>query len=418
MAGVRTTSAQRLDDTRRRRANGEGSIYQRSSDGRWVGSALVYTSSGARKRRPVYGASFDEVRTKLDRLRGNSANGIPVPDRSTTVAEYLEYWLREVVSHRRPRTAEGYRSIVRNHIIPVLGKKRLDKLTGADVRNLIAVSRQKCVCCVKGLDRRRAKADQCCSVGKCCQRSPSKRQIQYIHAVLRNALSNAERDELVSRNVAKLVKIPTPRYKVGKGLSVKETKRLLAAAEDTRLYAVYVLAATLGLRRGELLGLRWQDVDFGEETLQPLKTLQRVDGELVLDDTKTEASDSTIPLPAITKRALLAHRAQQESERAIAREVWRNEHGLVFTTEIGTPIDPRNFNRHFEATRHRAGLPNVRLHDMWHTVVSLLLALKTPPHVVQAIARHADIDVTMTIYAHTNLDAMRDALAQIDWEST
>ncbi|MDP8931728.1 MAG: site-specific integrase [Actinomycetota bacterium] len=168
---------------------------------------------------------------------------------------------------------------------------------------------------------------------------------------------------------------------------------------------------------GELLGLRWQDVDFEEDTLQLNKTLQRVDGQLVLDDTKTEASDSTVPLPAITKRALRAHRDQQERERAVAREVWSNEHGLVFTTEIGTPIDPRNFNRHFAATRNRAELPNVRLHDMRHTVVSLLLALKTPPHVVQAIARHADIDVTMTIYAHTDLAAMREALAQIDWEN-
>jgi len=90
-----------------------------------------------------------------------------------------------------------------------------------------------------------------------------------------------------------------------------------------------------------------------------------------------------------------------------------NEWGLVFTTVL----DLRNVNRHFEVIRHRAGLPNVRLHDMCHIVVSLLLALKTPPHVVQAIARHADIDVTMTIYAHTNLDAMREALAQIDWEN-
>ena len=260
---------------RRRRANGEGSIYQRSSDGRWVGSAYVYTSTGGRKRKPVYGTSFEDVRRKLDQVKGNSANGVPIPDCNTTVADYLDYWLREVVIHRRPRTAEGYRSVVKNHINPVLGKKRLDKLAGADIRHFIAVCRQKCVCCVKKSDRKLPRDEQCCSAGKCCKRTPSTRQIQYIHAVLRNALSNAERDELVNRNVAKLVQIPTPRYKVGKGLSVKEVKRLLAAAEGTRLYALYVLAATLGLRRGELLGLRWQDIHFEDATLDVCKTLQR-----------------------------------------------------------------------------------------------------------------------------------------------
>ena len=124
---------------RRRRSNGEGSIYQRSSDHRWVGSAYVYTATGQRKRRPVYGASFDEVRKKLDKLKGDSANGVLVPDRSTSLRAYLEYWLHEIAAHKRATTLRGYESAVRLHIVPVLGTKRLDKLTGADVRHLIAV---------------------------------------------------------------------------------------------------------------------------------------------------------------------------------------------------------------------------------------------------------------------------------------
>ena len=128
-----------MDKERRRRSNGEGSIYRRASDNRWVGSAYVYTATGQRKRRPVYGASFDEVRQKLDKLKGNSANGVLVPDRSTSLRDYLEYWLREIASHRRASTLRGYESAVRLHIIPVLGAKRLDKLTGADVRHLVAV---------------------------------------------------------------------------------------------------------------------------------------------------------------------------------------------------------------------------------------------------------------------------------------
>jgi integrase-like protein len=138
-----------------------------------------------------------------------------VPDRSTCLRDYLEYWLREIASHKRATTLRGYESAVRLHIVPVLGTKRLDRLTGADVRQLIAVCRQKCLSCANGYDKNRAKEKQCCSVGRSCSRRPSRRQIQYIHSVLRNTLSNAEREELITRNVAKLVQIPTPRYKVG-----------------------------------------------------------------------------------------------------------------------------------------------------------------------------------------------------------
>lgn len=400
---------------RRRRANGEGSIYQRSSDGRWVGSAYVYTSTGIRKRKPVYGASFDEVRAKLDRIKGNSANGVLVSDRATTLGEYLDYWLRDVVAHKRVTTVRGYESAVRLHITPVLGKKRLDKLTGADVRHLIAVCRHKCLCCINRYDRHRPEKEQCCTAGRCCQRIPSTRQIQYIHAVLRNALANAERDELVTRNVAKLVQIPAPRYKIGKGLPVPVVKAILSEAKNTRLYALYVLAATLGLRRGELLGLRWSDLDLDAATITPLRTVQRVNGHLVIDDTKTEASDATIPLPKITRCVLIEHADRQAAERDEMCEVW-TDHDLVFPTTVGTPMEPRSLNRHFDGIRNRVGHPDVRLHDFRHTVVSLLLQLKTPPHVVQAIARHADLDVTLSIYAHTNLDAMREALDSVEWD--
>lgn len=401
---------------RRRRANGEGSIYQRASDGQWVGSAYVFTTTGIRKRRPVYGHNRAEVRDKLDRLQGDSANGVAVPDRSVTVGEYLEHWLGRVREDKRATTHRGYESAVRLHITPVLGPVRLEKLGGADVRRLIAVCRVKCLCCVNRYDRHRPEKEQCCSAGRCCGRRPSKRQIQFIHAVLRNALASAVRDELVTRNVAKLVQIPTPRYKVGKGLAVAEVKKLLAEAAKTRLYALYVVAATLGLRRGELLGLRWTDLDLERATLTVAQTVQRVGGRLLVDDTKSEASDATVPLPKVTRRVLVEHVERQAVERAAAGECWQ-DYGLVFPTSVGTPIEPRSLNRHFDGIRTRAGLPGVRLHDLRHTVVSLLLALGTPPHIVQAIARHADLEITLSIYAHTNLDAMREALDKIDWET-
>jgi integrase len=137
---------------------------------------------------------------------------------------------------------------------------------------------------------------------------------------------------------------------------------------------------------------------------------------LIIDETKTEASDAVVPLPKITRAVLLEHQGHQATVRDEAGELW-TDHDLVFSTSIGTPIEPRSLNTHWEGVRALAGLPGVRLHDLRHTVVSLLLELGTPPHVVQAIARHADLDVTMRIYAHTNLDTMREALDKIDWDA-
>lgn len=400
---------------RGRKRNGEGTIFQRSSDGMWVGAAYVHTSAGEIKRRRVYASTFEGVRTKLLKLQADDQAGIPAPDQRWTVAEYLERWLAQVQEEKRATTHRGYESAARLHIVPLLGAKRLDRLTGADVRQFLTRLRAKCLCCANGYDKHRDEEDRCCSVGRCCGRHPSVRQVQYVHAVLRNALGNAWREELVSRNVAQLVKVPTPRYKVGKGLTVAQVRTLLDAAKDTRWHSAYVVTATLGLRRGELLGLRWRDVDLDAGTVDIAQTVQRVQGRLLVESTKTEASEATIPLPKVTRKALEAQREQQGKERIDARECWQ-DHDLVFCTQIGTPVEPRALNRDFDKVRARAGLPGVRLHDLRHTVVTLLLNLGVPPHIVQAIARHADVDVTMSIYAHPDLDAMRRAMESIAWE--
>ncbi|MFY1703555.1 tyrosine-type recombinase/integrase [Micromonospora sp. WMMA1923] len=396
-----------------RNPNGEGSIYQRSSDGRWVGQAYVLTTEGTRKRKFVYGATWDEAHTKLVELKSRSQRGIPTPDRAWKIADYLPYWLSAYVTDLKPTTARGYESAVRLHLVPALGTKRLDTLQVQHVKTFMNDFRVKCLCCTAGLDRTRRPARQCCSAGRCCKRYPSSRQIQFVHAVLRNALQHAMREELVARNVAKLVRVPAPRYRVGKGLTVEQVRKLLAATEGHRLHPLYVVAATLGLRRGELLGLRWSDLDLDAGTAAIGQTVQRTAAGLHLQDTKTEESESVLPLPDWTWLVLLDHQERQRRERARLAEVWQ-EHGLVFPSEVGTPMEPRNLNRHFAALRERAGCPDVRLHDLRHTVVSLLMELGVPPHVVQAIARHADVKLTLKVYSHANLDAMRQALGKLD----
>jgi integrase len=213
----------------------------------------------------------------------------------------------------------------------------------------------------------------------------------------------------VVRNVAKLVQVKTPRYEVGRGLSVEQARTLLRHSKTDRLHALYVLAVYVGLRRGELLGLRWTNVDLDQEFLQVTHTLQRVDGELRFQPPKTRTSQRMVPLSGPCVDALRAHKVAQDKERLALGPKWCDE-GMVFSTSIGTPIEPDNLSRSGYKVRTMLGEPAPRFHDMRRTCVSLLLAEGAPPHVVQQIVGHSAIDVTMTIYAYASLDEKRTAL--------
>ena len=245
--------------SKRRRANGEGSIWLRK-DGRYGYAAYVPSTAGTSKRVQGYARSHEDARKKLTELIRRADQGTPVASVNWTVTDYLTYWLRQVVREdRRPKTYQGYESVVRLHLNPGLGRKRLDKLTAQDVRTFITRTRQECQCCKHGWDAQREEPRCCAQPGSlCCQSRLSARMVQFIHAVLRNALESAVREEIIARNVAKLVRVPAPRYKINRGLTAQQAKATLRAAERHRLHALYVLALFLGLRRGELLGLRWQ----------------------------------------------------------------------------------------------------------------------------------------------------------------
>ncbi|TQE32358.1 site-specific integrase [Streptomyces ipomoeae] len=393
-----------------KRANGEGSITKRK-DGTYHGRVYVTTTSGIRKRVSVYGKTRDEVRQKITELQAQENQGIPVPDTNMNLEDYLTYWLATVVKvHRRPKTYQGYESVARVHLVPGLGRKKIRTLRAAEVRTWLARVASECQCCKHGLDKERPEP-QCCEAGECCKTLLSRRMVQSIHAVLRNALQNAVREELIVRNVAQLVQVPTPSYDTGKGLSVAEARLLIRESAEDRLHALYVLALVLGMRRGELLGLRWDAVDFDRETLIVERALQRVSGELRLVRPKTLASVRTVPLPPAVVKALTEHRERQAQERAAAGTEWK-ENGLIFTSRIGTPLEPDNLRRSWHPLRARLGL-EIRFHDLRHSAVSLLLDLGVPPHVVRQIVGHSDIGVTMKIYAHASLDEQRKALRKL-----
>jgi site-specific recombinase XerD len=324
----------------RKRANGEGTIYQRK-DGRFEGAAFVPSTAGTAKRVRVYGRTREEVRRQLTKILEQADQGIPVAAENWTVAGYLAYWLEHVIRpERKPRTYQGYEGVVRLYLVPELGGKRLAKLAAQDVRVFITRIRAQCLCCKHGVDAARDEP-RCCPRpgGECCESRLSVRMVQSIHAVLRIALESAVREEVSPRNVARLVKVTTPKYTVNRGLSAAQARHVLRAAKSERLYALYVLALCLGLRRCELLGLRWDDVDLDKGTLEVVQTLQRVGGALRFVRPKTEGSARTIPLPLLCIGALREHRRQQFTERAGAWPNW-HENGLVFPTRIGTPMEP------------------------------------------------------------------------------
>jgi integrase len=397
----------------RKRANGEGTVYQRK-DGRFEGAAFVPTTAGTVKRVRVYGRTREDVRRQLTKILERADQGIPVAAENWTVAKYLAYWLDHVVRpERKPRTYQGYEGVVRLYLTPELGSKRLAKLAAQDVRIFITRIRAQCLCCKHGIDAARDEP-RCCARpgGKCWESRLSVRMVQSIHAVLRNALESAVREEVIPRNVAKLVKVTTPKYTVNRGLSITQARRVLRAAQGERLCALYVLALCLGLRRGELLGLRWDDVDLDTGTLEVVQALQRVGGALRFVRPKTEGSARTVPLPPLCIDALREHRRQQFAERADAWPDWQ-ENGLVFPTRIGTPMEPDNLRCSWGRIRTAAGLTGTRFHDMRHTCVSLLLHLGVAPDMVREIVGHSDIEVTMTIYAHTSLSEKRQALGKL-----
>jgi integrase len=362
-----------VNGQRKRRSHGEGSIYRRASDGRWVGMLDLGWVDGKRRRRPVYGRSETEVRRKLAQLREQANRGVDLTAHPRTLAEWLDEWLTDIKAHdgTRPSTLARYEIAIRCHLVPMLGKIRLDRLTPADVRRLLAERRD--------------------------QMSPA--SLVKLHAVLRNALEDAVRNDLVPRNVAKAVRGSSLERKERRVLTVKEARQLLVEILKDRLAALFLIALLMGLRRGEVLGLRWSDVHLEARVLYVRRAIQRVSGTLQLVDVKTHRSARALPIPHSVLTALERHRAQQAKTRLAAGEAWQDL-DLVFCTAIGTPLEPRNINRRWTQLRERAGHSWVRMHDLRHAFATFLLAEGTETRTAMDLMGHSTIRL-MDTYAHS-----------------
>lgn len=233
---------------------------------------------------------------KLTEKIAASNRGLPVPSAQGSVAAYLTYWLENVaVHHLRENTHTRYTTCVHRYLIPGLGKKKLTKLTAKDVRTWLNQLRTTCQCCTRGLDARRDQP-RCCAASQCCHKLLSPLTLTYIHSVLKSALEHAVREEEIPRNV----RTSTPRPRRFEPLTANEARQSLAATREHRLHALFELALHIGLRKGELLGLRWEDLDLDAGTAAVRRTLQRTSaGGLTTLPTKTRASERRIALPTL-----------------------------------------------------------------------------------------------------------------------
>ncbi|WP_371480706.1 tyrosine recombinase XerC [Kitasatospora sp. NBC_00315] len=398
---------------RGKRGNGEGSIYPYRNG--FAAYAWVTTPIGKRDRKYVYGKTRTEVHDKWLKLH-TAAKAGPVATSTPTLEHYLAFWLKEEVEvNLKPLTAATYETAVRLYIGPFLGAKRVDKLNVRDVREWLNKLAVTCQCCAQGKDERRPEERRrCCAISKCCRQYLSKRSVADARTVLRSALTYAISEEMISRNVAQLVKMAKPRPRKVIPWSVDEASRFLESARADRdpLYGAYVMILVLGLRKGEVLGLRWSDVmlDRGEVLIQ--QQLQRVRRRLLHSEVKTDASESLLPLPDVCLAALLLRQKSRDAHRFAARELW-TESDLVFTTKYGTPVEPRNFNRRFEYRCEQAGVRLIRVHDTRKTCGTLLAALDVHPRVAMQILRHSQFAVTMEIYTQVPSEQTRNALRKL-----
>lgn len=395
---------------RKKNANGTGGVYHRA-DGRWEAKTFVDMPDGRRKRISVYGGTEREVLDELSKLRDQQRRGIPVATTTMTVAEYMTYWLEQVAEPAIRRTTYAtYEGDIRLHIVPGIGKRKLKTLQANDIRTWLTRLRTLCQCCAQGKDAAR-KEPRCCAMDqpKCCQDVLSSSSIRHILRVLRAALQDAVDEELLSRNVARLVQLRVTDDRKVRSFTRDEALRFLRAAEDHRLYALWAVALAMGLRRGEALGLAWSDVDLENGRLTIRQALHRVDSELRLEQVKTEASVAVLPVPAPLVSILRGHRTRQLEERFIAGVQWRDT-GLVFTTASGGFLEPRNVNRTFHSLCARAEVPQLRVHDLRHSCATLLFTMGVPPPTVQRILRHSSITVTTGTYVEVIEAVQRDAL--------
>lgn len=362
----------------RKRANGEGTITKRK-DGRWQAAVTVgYDHNGKQKRKTLYGRTQGEVRTKLDELKQTLDSTDPTAE-DMTLDAFLTRWLNEKARQVKPRTLESYRYTVKRYINPKLGRVKLSKLTPLRVQTALGQI-----------------ADEV-----------SAHTSNYSRSTLVTALNQAVKWRLVPTNPVR----QTDRVRAEKREMVlwttEQVKEVVEQAKGHKLFPLFYLALTSGLRIGELLGLAWDDLEGN--LLHVRRNLTKQAGVPTLATTKTAKGKRKVTLPDDTLEVLAKHRTQQNSERELVGDGWQHP-GHMFTTAIGSFLDYRDVLRVWHRIQSKAGVPRVGLHGTRHMHVSLLWHHGVDQLTIADRVGHTSHKFTLDLYAHV-FDHNRQAAA-------
>ncbi|MDR0398003.1 MAG: site-specific integrase [Candidatus Nomurabacteria bacterium] len=360
---------------KKRRSKGEGSIVQRS-DGRWMGRYTVMLPGGTKKRQSVILKDKQAVIARMREEMALADRGTPIVRSKRTTGEYLEYWLKYISAPRvRDITQAGREMTVKNHLMPTVGNIPLTSLRPDHIRMMLTKFEQD---------------------GKS----------RYVQKVAKQLLSTAIKDavklELVSRNVTLSVDTPKYKYKERKVWDKEQVARFLDFIKDHKYSALFEIMFHYGLRRGEVIGLRWRDIDFQKNEIHIRQTIAEVRYKLVVSEPKTKSSIRDLPLLPRVKSALLRHK--------LAEAKYDYADDLIFHSSIGNPVDPRSLLTTFQWLAKNAGLPKLCLHEIRHTVATLLKDAGVSPKDAQVILGHSDIATTLQIYTHSSLENQTTAL--------
>lgn len=366
-----------------RRGHGEGSIYQRK-DGRWVASITLEN----RKRKYLYGDTRREVQEKLKLALREQQQGKLATGPQQAVKQFLEQWLIQV---HKPTIREGsyvtYSSVLNKHVYPAIGHIQLQKLTPQQVQVFYTSMINE------GL---------------------SAKTVHLIHAVLHKALDHAIKWGIITHNVCNSVSLPRKaRYEI-QPLTSEQCQILLLVAQGHRFEGLLTLAIATGMRRGELLALRWQDVDLELRTLQVRRTVDWLPKlGFVETEPKTTKGIRQIVLPQFVVKALQKQRKYQGDLLAQSGDKWQH-HDLVFSNRDGGYIEPKLLWKRFKALLVEAELPDIRFHDLRHSAATLLLTMGIHPKIVQELLGHSQISMTLDTYSHVLPSMQLDAMSKLD----
>lgn len=351
----------------RRRSAGEGSIFFWKEKELWVGRITLPDG----KKRTKYNKKQSVVKDWLLIERNKIKQGIFIADDKMTVGTFLGRYLEEYAKRSlRLTTYESYKFIVERHIIPELGLVKLKDLRPDQINHLLS---------------------------KEIESGRSNRFAQYVLAILKAALNLAVKWELLSRNPALMVSPPKIELKVPETWSANQLQTFLNHIKDDRWAGIYYLACT-GMRKGEILGVPVNALHLDKGYLVVVQTLYFTTSQgIILQEPKTKKSRRMIVLPEFVKEALKIHLAKRQMLSQSPR--WK-ESGLVFTTDIGTHINPQNMLKHFKAKTIEAGLPKIKFHSLRHSVASILLENNTHPKLVSELLGHSNVNLTLNQYSH------------------